>query len=66
VLTVGAGENVVRFLPPLIVSERNRAIGREPGARLHGAIGRSAETGGGDNEQAAASLPDITRCRLAN
>ncbi len=47
-LTVGAGENVVRFLPPLIVSEAEiEESVRAAGARLRGACEQRAEAGGG-------------------
>jgi hypothetical protein len=58
-LTVGAGENVVRFLPPLIVTEaeieESVATAR---ARLRGAFQRAVETGGG-NEQSARHFLDL-------
>ena len=56
-LTVGAGDNVVRFLAPLIVSEsRDRSIDRLPRARLRRAVGGPSRRRPGD-EQVAASFP---------
>ena len=57
-LTVGAGDNVVRFLPPLIVNEAEieESVQRLD-ARLRGAFGEPAETGGRRNEQRVASFP---------
>ena len=47
-LTVGAGDNVVRFLAPLIVSEAEieQSVSL-PRARLRGAVRRPVEEGGG-------------------
>ena len=60
-LTVGAGENVVRFLPPLIVTE---AEIEESVARLERAcveaFRRSAETGGGAMSKALRHFLDLS------
>ena len=60
-LTVGAGDNVVRFLPPLIVSEaeieRGRAAAR---SRLRGAVGQRLEAGGGVMSKTPRHFLDLT------
>ena len=63
-LTVGAGENVVRFLPPLIVTEAEieESVAR-PRARLRGAFQRSVETGGGAMSKALRHFSISTRSR---
>ena len=60
-LTVGAGENVVRFLPPLIVTEaeidESVAAAR---ARLRGAVRPSIATGGGAMSKALRHFLDLS------
>ena len=47
-LTVGAGDNVVRFLAPLIVSEAEiDAVDRLPRARLRRAVGADKKKAAG-------------------
>ncbi len=61
-LTVGAGDNVVRFLAPLIVTEaeieESVAAAR---ARLRGAVGRPVEEGGGVMSKALRHFLDHQR-----
>ena len=59
-LTVGAGDNVVRFLAPLIVSEAEiEESVALPRARLRGAVGRPVEEGGGVMSKALRHFLDI-------
>ena len=60
-LTVGAGENVVRFLPPLDRHRGgDRGIRAAAGARLRGAVRRSAEAGGGAMSKAPRHFLDLS------
>ena len=60
-LTVGAGENVVRFLPPLIVTEAEiEEVGATARARLCGAFGRQVEAGGGTMSKALRHFLDLS------
>ena len=63
-LTVGAGDNVVRFLRAADRHRsRDRALRAVPRARLRGAVGRTAEEGGGVMTQAARTSSTSTSCR---
>ncbi len=60
-LTVGAGDNVVRFLPPLIVTEAEiEEVGAAARARLRRAFRRSVEAGGGAMSKALRHFLDLS------
>ena len=60
-LTVGAGDNVVRFLAPLIVTEAEiERIRSDARARLRRAVGRSVEEGGGVMSKSVRHFLDIS------
>ena len=63
-LTVGAGDNVVRFLPPLIVTEAEIDEGRAAArARLRGAVRRQLKQARGAMSKAA---PPLSRSQRAS
>ena len=65
-LTVGAGDNVVRFLAPLIVNEAEiDHVDRLPGARLRRAVGDGKEEGGGVMSKSPRHFLDISELPLA-
>ena len=60
-LTVGAGDNVVRFLAPLIVTEAEiERVRSDARARLRRAVGRSVEEGGGVMSKSVRHFLDIS------
>ena len=65
-LTVGAGDNVVRFLAPLDRHRgRDRSVRRLPRTRLRRAVGRSVEEGGGVMSKAPRHFLDISELPLS-
>ena len=59
-LTVGAGDNVVRFLAPLIVTEAEiERVRSDARARLRRAVGQSVEEGGGVMSKSVRHFLDI-------
>ena len=65
-LTVGAGENVVRFLRALDRQRgRDRPLRRLPGARLRGAVEPGEEEGGGVMSKAPRHFLDISELPLS-